>query len=91
MRYLPLSDADRSTMLQTIGAATIDDLFRDVPAGALLAEPVDLPAHASELSVERQLSALARRNVSDVLRLCDIYGLPLRLSLRTCARRASCR
>ena len=35
MRYLPLSDADRSAMLQTIGAATIDDLFRDVPADAL--------------------------------------------------------
>ena len=64
MRYLPLSDADRSAMLQTIGAATIDDLFRDVPADALLSEPVDLPAHASELSVERQLSALARKNVS---------------------------
>ena len=64
MRYLPLSDADRSTMLQTVGATTIDDLFRDVPKDALLAEPVDLPAHASELSVERQLSTLSRKNVS---------------------------
>ena len=65
MRYLPLSDADRSAMLQTIGAATIDDLFRDVPADALLAGPVEgLPPHASELSVERQMSALARKNVS---------------------------
>ena len=65
MRYLPLSEADRSAMLQTIGAATIDDLFRDVPAEALLESPIEgLPAHASELSVERQLTALARKNLS---------------------------
>ena len=65
MRYLPLSEADRGAMLQTIGAATIDDLFRDVPAEALLKEPIEgLPAHASELSVEHQLTALARKNLS---------------------------
>ncbi|GAA4758365.1 aminomethyl-transferring glycine dehydrogenase subunit GcvPA [Sphingomonas daechungensis] len=65
MRYLPLSDADRSAMLQTIGAATVDDLFKDVPTGALLSRPIEgLPLHASELSVERQLSALARKNLT---------------------------
>ena len=31
MRYLPLSDTDRSEMLRVIGASSIDDLFRDVP------------------------------------------------------------
>ena len=31
MRYLPLSDADRSEMLKVIGAGSIDELFRDVP------------------------------------------------------------
>ena len=31
MRYLPLSDADRSEMLRVVGAGSIDDLFRDVP------------------------------------------------------------
>jgi len=65
MRYLPLSDADRSAMLQTIGAATVDDLFKDVPANALLSGPIaELPPHASELSVERQLGALARKNLA---------------------------
>ena len=65
MRYLPLTDADRESMLGTIGAATIDDLFADVPEAARLAGPIGgLPSHASELSVERQLSALARRNVA---------------------------
>jgi len=65
MRYLPLSDADRSEMLQAVGAATIDDLFRDVPPELLLREPIaELPPHASELSVERQLTALARQNLA---------------------------
>ena len=33
MRYLPLSDADRSTMLQTVGATTIDELFERAAVG----------------------------------------------------------
>ena len=65
MRYLPLSDADRGEMLAAIGAPSIDALFADVPASARLREPVaGLPNHASELSVERQLTVLARRNLS---------------------------
>jgi len=63
MRYLPLTADDRSAMLATIGAATIDDLFVDVPAEARLDGPIaDLPSHASELAVERHMGALARRN-----------------------------
>jgi len=63
MRYLPLTADDRSAMLATIGAATIDDLFVDVPAEARLAGPIEgLPDHASELAVERHMGALARRN-----------------------------
>jgi glycine dehydrogenase subunit 1 len=65
MRYLPLTDADRREMLGVIGAASIDDLFVDVPAAARLSGPIaELPLHASEIAVERQLSGLARRNLS---------------------------
>ena len=62
MRYLPLTPDDRADMLRTIGAASIDDLFLDVPASARLAGPVDLPHHAGELEVERELMELASRN-----------------------------
>ncbi len=62
MRYLPLTAADRAEMLRQIGAPTIDALFEDVPAAARRAGTVDLPFHAGELEVERQLSALAARN-----------------------------
>ncbi len=64
MRYLPLSQADRSAMLATIGAGSIDDLFVDVPAEARLDGPIHgLPMHASEMAVERQLGAMARKNM----------------------------
>ncbi len=64
MRYLPLSDEDRAGMLATIGASSIDQLFRDVPEAARLDGPVvGLPGHASEMAVERQLGALAAKNM----------------------------
>ena len=65
MRYLPLSDADRGAMLQAVGAGSIDELFVDVPEAARLGAQIQgLPNHASEMAVERQLSALARQNLA---------------------------
>jgi glycine dehydrogenase subunit 1 len=65
MRYLPLSDVDRSEMLRVIGADSIDDLFRDVPHEARLKGPIHgLPLHASEMAVERHMTALSRKNVA---------------------------
>jgi len=65
MRYLPLTDTDRIAMLRTIGAASIDDLFVDVPDAARLAGPIaGLPDHASELAVERHMAKLAKQNLS---------------------------
>ncbi len=62
MRYLPLTPTDRAEMLQVIGATSVDDLFVDVPAAARKAELFDLPRHAGEMEVERELSALAALN-----------------------------
>ena len=50
-------------MLAKIGVPSVDTLYRDVPAGALLKSPVDLPAHAGELEVERAIGALAAKNL----------------------------
>ncbi|MDK2761723.1 MAG: aminomethyl-transferring glycine dehydrogenase subunit GcvPA [Sphingopyxis sp.] len=63
MRYLPLTNDDRAAMLAAVGAASIDDLFIDVPTAARLDGPVaGLPSHVSELAVERHMGALARRS-----------------------------
>jgi glycine dehydrogenase subunit 1 len=62
MRYLPLTPADRAEMLAVIGARSIDDLFADVPVAARRRDLFDLPLHAGEMEVERELSALAALN-----------------------------
>jgi glycine dehydrogenase subunit 1 len=64
MRYLPLSEADRSEMLRVVGAGSIDELFKDVPAELRLKGPIaGLPMHASEMAVDRHMSALSRLNM----------------------------
>jgi glycine dehydrogenase subunit 1 len=62
MRYLPLTPNDRAEMLGVIGAPTIDDLFRDVPEVARAKDLFDLPLHAGEIEVERELTQLASLN-----------------------------
>ena len=64
MRYLPLTNADRQAMLANIGAADIDALFVDVPDAARRDGTVDLPRHQGEMQVERQLSAMAGKNMT---------------------------
>jgi glycine dehydrogenase subunit 1 len=63
MRYLPLTDADRSAMLAKIGVKDIDALFADIPKDKRLGKLVELPTAQGELQVERALGKLAARNV----------------------------
>lgn len=67
MRYLPLTADDRRDMLADIGAASVEELFRDIPAAARISDPAGafaLPDHQGELEVERTFSALAAQNLS---------------------------
>ncbi|KAF0185507.1 MAG: glycine dehydrogenase subunit 1 [Hyphomonadaceae bacterium] len=65
MRYLPLSDENRQSMLGTIGAKSVDDFFTDIPIFARLNAPIaELPGHKTELEVSRHLSAMAAKNVA---------------------------
>lgn len=65
MRYLPLTPADRSAMLDTIGAESVDALFADVPAEAQLDGPIHgLPHHASEMAVEKHMRRLSQQNLA---------------------------
>lgn len=70
MRYLPLTEADRQEMLATIGVPSIEALYGDVPADALLSEPVDLPAHQDEMAVERAFRGFAAQNLSPTTAPC---------------------
>ncbi len=65
MRYLPLTDADRSAMLDVIGAPDVDALFADVAPEHYLKAPIEgLPMHASEMAVERHMRRLSRKNLA---------------------------
>lgn len=64
MRYLPLSDEDRQSMLATIGTTSIDEFFTDIPNFARLNAPIEqLPSHKTEMEVSRFLGAMAAKNV----------------------------
>ncbi len=62
MRYLPLTAQNRKEMLQQIGAKSVDELFKDVPAAAVRKELPNLPLHMGELEIERKLSGYANQN-----------------------------
>ncbi|MBI1292992.1 aminomethyl-transferring glycine dehydrogenase subunit GcvPA [bacterium] len=61
MAYIPHTDADRSAMLATIGARSIDELFEGIPASVRLARPLDFPAR-SEFEVDRYFEERAAEN-----------------------------
>jgi len=63
-RYTSATEDDRRAMLVAIGAASIDELFADVPEAVRLGRPLDLPAGKPEQEVFGYLRDLASLNVS---------------------------
>ena len=70
MRYIPNTDDQRSEMLRTIGAGSVDDLFSDLPASAVLDGKLDLPEPMSEMGLMKHLNELAGRNVDACSQTC---------------------
>ena len=64
MRYLPHTAAERAEMLAALGLTSADDLFRDIPEGARLGRPLDVPGPLSELELVRRMEAFAREDVA---------------------------
>ena len=65
MSYLSLTDADREQMLAAIGVASVDELFRDIPAALRLGRPLQVPPALPEAELTRHLEQLAAKNVLD--------------------------
>jgi glycine dehydrogenase subunit 1 len=63
--FLSLTAEDREAMLAAIGVDTVDELFRDIPAGVRYGRPLDVPPPLSEAELTRHLESLAARNVID--------------------------
>jgi glycine dehydrogenase subunit 1 len=60
--FLSLTDEDRDEMLETIGVASVAELFRDIPDGVRLRRPLALEPALSEQEIVAHLSELAGRN-----------------------------
>ena len=63
MSQLSLTDADREEMLAAIGVSSVEELFRDIPAGVRFQGELDLEPALSEPELVRHLEELAAKNV----------------------------
>src|SRR5438128_10577834 len=62
-KYIPATDAEREEMLRTIGAASVEALFADIPSRVRLDRPLRLPPALSDPELMAQLRAMADANV----------------------------
>ncbi len=67
MRYIPHSPADIALMLQKIGAASVDELFEQIPASARFNRELNLPAPLSESELTEHLFHLSGTGGSELL------------------------
>ncbi|RYG86371.1 glycine dehydrogenase, partial [bacterium] len=69
--YIPHTETDEREMLATIGASSIDELFREIPAD-LHIEPasLDLPPALDEARLMAHLSEIAAKNVDLTKTVC---------------------
>ena len=61
--YIPHTNEDIQVMLDKIGAETVEALFSDIPAEAILTQPLDLPKTHSEQAILKKLSAISKENI----------------------------
>ena len=60
--FVPTTAAEREQMLRTIGASSVEELFRDVPQQMYLDGYLNLPPGKSEQETFEAVSTLAEQN-----------------------------
>src|SRR3989441_5102261 len=73
LSYLSLTERDREEMLAAIGVSSVEELFRDIPAGVRFERELDLEPPLSEQELSAHLGELAARNV-DTTRELSFLG-----------------
>jgi glycine dehydrogenase subunit 1 len=74
LSYVLNTPADQKAMLGTIGAVSIEELFRQIPSPLQLRRPLHVPAALTELELEQHLSDLAGQNQSADRAVCFLGG-----------------
>jgi glycine dehydrogenase subunit 1 len=62
MRYLPKSESERKEMLESIGVASVDELFESIPEKFRLRDSLPLPGPLSEMEIIQYFQARAAEN-----------------------------
>src|SRR5688500_18706127 len=74
LSYLLNTPEDQKAMLEKIGVASIEELFKNVPDSIRLKRPLQVPAALSELELEQQIGALAHKNRAADTAVCFLGG-----------------
>jgi glycine dehydrogenase subunit 1 len=74
MPYFPNTPADRHAMLESVGAASIDDLLAMVPAELRMKRDLCVPPGLGELELTAHLSELAGQNTPAAATACFLGG-----------------
>jgi glycine dehydrogenase subunit 1 len=73
VKYIPATPAERERMLHAIGVRSVDDLFADIPPGARLRGPLDVPPALPDPVLLAHMRRLAGRN-ADCDQLTSFLG-----------------
>jgi glycine dehydrogenase subunit 1 len=74
LSYVLNTPDDQRAMLRQIGAASVDDLFKNIPPDLRLQRPLNVPPALSEIELTRHLSALAASNRPAGEAVCFLGG-----------------
>ena len=63
-RYLPMTEADKEAMLETIGIQSTEELFADIPDGVRLKNGLNLKKGLDEAQLKKELMNMANKNAN---------------------------
>lgn len=63
MPYIPNTQKEVTEMLRVIGADSVEQLYRQIPAQIKLKNPLNIPSGLSELETQRTVKGLSRKNI----------------------------
>ncbi|NLX12220.1 MAG: aminomethyl-transferring glycine dehydrogenase subunit GcvPA [Phycisphaerales bacterium] len=74
MDFTQLTQSNMSKMLEAVGAAGVEDLFRDIPPAARLNHPLALPEALTESQLLAEMNRLANANRTAEEQACFLGG-----------------
>ncbi len=63
MRYIPNTKEQKEEMLKEIGASSVEDLLKDIPASARVKGKLNLPSPLSEEEVKEKIYNISKKNL----------------------------